>query len=113
MNERREYSKTERLLEEILNELRALNGALETSTLTHLTQELKTFMSTTQPGLAALTQSVTDLTAAVTAAVNEIASLSSQLSGLNSEDPQVQSIATQIEAQVSALKAAFPAAPAA
>lgn len=69
-------------------------------------------MSTsTGAGLNALTQAVSDLTTAVNtntadsiAATAEITSLLSQLS--NSEDPQVQALATQIEAQVAVINTA-------
>ena len=70
-------------------------------------EELENLIMATVPaGLTALTTAVADLTAAVSAATTELASLSAQLTALNSEDPQVQTLAAQIETQVGNLKAA-------
>ncbi len=78
-----------------------------------LERKIDHMASSTQAGLAALQQADSDLAAAVTAAVADIASISAQLTNLESEDPQVASIAADLEAKVTALNAAIaPPAPA-
>jgi phage shock protein A len=77
-----------------------------------LRKEIKELMSTVPTGLAALTQADADLAAAITANTTEttavvaaIAALSAQLTALNSEDPQVATIAADLETKVAALTA--------
>ena len=66
--------------------------------------EMEQIMSTVPAGLAALTTAVSDLTAAVSAATSVISQAATELA--QNEDPQVQNLAAQIEAQVTALKTA-------
>ena len=63
-------------------------------------------MATTASGLAALQQAVTDLIAAVTAATTALGSQ-------GDSDATVATLAGEVEAQATALKAAIPAPPAA
>jgi len=74
--------------------------------------ELQRSIMSTNTGLTALQQAVTDETSAVSAAVTEIQSLASQIAALstNSEDPAVATLAAQLETQVAALNAAVSAA---
>lgn len=69
-------------------------------------RKMEKIMATVPAGLASLTQAEQDLAAAETAAVAQLVSLAAQLSALQSEDPQVATLAAQIEAQAKALQAA-------
>lgn len=81
-----------RILHEILTEIR------------NLIKEIKTMSA----GITALTTAITNLTAAVGGAATELSSLASQLG--TSEDPQVVTLAAQVQAQADALNAAVTAA---
>jgi hypothetical protein len=67
-------------------------------------------MSTVPPGLAALESAATALATAVGNAVTELQSLSSQLAALNTEDPQVASVAASLSTLATNLEAAVTAA---
>lgn len=65
-------------------------------------REMLKIMSTTPSGIAALQQAVADLTAAVTSAT-------AALQNTGDSDTTVADLASQVEAQATALKAATPA----
>ena len=67
-------------------------------------------MSSTPPGLAALNQAVTDLTAAVSAAVTELQNLAAALQEVDTEDPAVATAAASLETLASNLNSAVTAA---
>lgn len=78
----------------------------------NLRRDIHILMSTVPSGLAALQQADSDLAAAITANTTEttaivaaVAALSAQLSALTNEDPQVQTIAADLETKVAALQA--------
>lgn len=71
-------------------------------------QEIKTIMSTIQPGLAALQAADSNLADAVTKGNAEISALAAQLA--NNEDPAVQAIAADIQAKADSINAAVAAA---
>jgi chromosome segregation ATPase len=69
-----------------------------------LQKEIQAMATNPLPGLTALTQAVSDLTAAISAAATEIGDAVASLQ--SSEDPQVQTAAAAIETQVTALQTA-------
>jgi hypothetical protein len=79
--------------------------------LDQLQQGVDKLMSTIPSGLAALAQAVTDLTTAVANETNDVNAATTAIATAvaelaNSEDPQVQTLAQNIEAQVALINTA-------